>query len=297
MRTWRYEAPRDYGPTGHVRLAGYIFQTRINTSKGTQTAPLRSLLTCALHTFDSRAPPPRATPARHPRAPSPRAISARHPRVPSPQDYFRAEDDETPFDDAQMVAIHELIATRMRAKMARKFDEADRCLDQLSTEYNIFMNDKLKGWRADGKAFPTHMRIEGDGDEDEELVAALDEDKVMELLAARSIAKKDADYDEADAIVATLRNDYSVAIDDKRGSWRLVVQSGGYFRIGSRVDPFMAKKVGDLLTRRSAHQAAQEYEEADALHAELQELGISLDTRQKTWRFGKRENSRNRNRW
>ena len=185
----------------------------------------------------------------------------------------------------------------MQAKMARNFDEADRCLDQLSTEYKIFMNDKLRGWRADGKAFPTHMRIEGDGDDIEELAGALDEAKVMELLAARSIAKKDADYDAADEIVATLRNEYSVAIDDKRGSWRLVVQSGGYYRNGPRVDPFTAKQVGDLLTRRSAHQAAQEYDEADVLHAELTELNISLDTRQKTWRLDKRENSRNRNRW
>ena len=44
------------------------------------------------------------------------------------------------------------------------------------------------------------------------------------------------------------------------------------------------RQVGDLLAKRTRHQELKEYEEADALHAELTELGILLDTRLKTWK-------------
>ena len=60
--------------------------------------------------------------------------------------------------------------------------------------------------------------------------------------------------------------------------------SGRYHRVGPPVDAFTTKVVGELLERRTAHQARKEYEEADALHAELTEMGVVLDTRIKTWK-------------
>jgi hypothetical protein len=38
----------------------------------------------------------------------------------------------------------------------------------------------------------------------------------------------------------------------------VVVQYGGYFRVGPKVDPFSTKQIGDLLIRRSAHQELSE---------------------------------------
>ena len=43
-----------------------------------------------------------------------------------------------------------------------------------------------------------------------------------------------------------------------------------------------------LIARRTEHQVAREYDEADALHAELAELNISLDTRSRSWRLDTR---------
>ena len=54
--------------------------------------------------------------------------------------------------------------------------------------------------------------------------------------------------------------------------------------MGPPVDEVTTKKVGDLLERRAIHRAAQEYEQADALHGEIEALGITLDTRKQTWR-------------
>ena len=47
---------------------------------------------------------------------------------------------------------------------AARHAQADRCLAELRDDYGVFVNDKLKGWRADGGIFPTHARVEGDGD-------------------------------------------------------------------------------------------------------------------------------------
>ena len=85
-----------------------------------------------------------------------------------------------------------------------------------------------------------------------------------------------------------------VVLDDKRGTWRVVNVVGGYHRVGPKTDEFTAKLVGDLLTRRTAHQQAREYEEADALHAELTEMGITLDTRSRSWRTARVDGRRPR---
>ena len=55
------------------------------------------------------------------------------------------------------------------------------------------MNDKLKGWRADGGAFPTHERISGDGDELYD--GSTDETLVLDFLAKRSIARKEQEFE------------------------------------------------------------------------------------------------------
>ena len=107
---------------------------------------------------------------------------------------------------------------------------------------------------------------------------------VESLLEARGEAKQAKDYDTADEITARLRTEYSVVLDDKRRTWRVVVEYGGYYRVGPAVDPFTTKQVGDMLAKRTRHQELKEYDEADALHAELTEMGIVLDTRIRTWK-------------
>ena len=114
--------------------------------------------------------------------------------------------------------------------------------------------------------------------------AGVDEAGIAALLEARGEAKYAKDYATADEITARLRADYSVVLDDKRRTWCVVVEFGGYYRVGPPVDPFTTKQVGDMLTKRTAHQELKEYEEADALHAQLTEMGIELNTRIGTWK-------------
>jgi len=43
----------------------------------------------------------------------------------------------------------------------------------------------------------------------------------------------------------------------------VVVEAGGYYRVGPKVDPFTLKKVEDLLNERAKAKEEKEYEVAD----------------------------------
>jgi len=129
---------------------------------------------------------------------------------------------------------------------------------------------------AAGAAVATAARGEGG--------CGVDVPAVEALIEARGEAKQAMAYEKADEIAAALRSEHSVVLDDKRRTWRVVVEYGGYYRVGPPVDPFTTKQVGDLLEKRSRHQGLKEYAQADALHEELTEMGIILDTRVKTWK-------------
>ena len=66
---------------------------------------------------------------------------------------------------------------------------------------------------------------------------------VESLLAERGEAKQAKDYPKADELTATLRAEHAVVLDDKRRTWRVVVEYGGYYRVGPHVDAFTTKQV------------------------------------------------------
>ncbi|KOO31834.1 hypothetical protein Ctob_011208 [Chrysochromulina tobinii] len=197
-------------------------------------------------------------------------------------DYVHATDDAVQLDEQALATINSLLAKRLEAKLQMKYDEADKCKEELNEKFNVFVNDKLRAWRADGGVFPTHLRVEGDGDAE----FPVDEAAVLERLVARALARKDGDFEAADTIKEELLNKLHVALDDKAGTWRVVRLYGGYYRVGPRVDEFTEKIVAEKLEKRNALRADRNYDEADVLHAELTAMGISLDTRSRTWRKG-----------
>ena len=214
-------------------------------------------------------------------------------------DYERLHADDQPLSADDFEPINGLLAARVEAKRYRRYDEADELLAMLNN-LGVTVDDQAKMWRADGQPFdPTvWTRIAGDGDVnagdayddeygDSNIIDSnvdVDVPAVEALIASRGEAKKVKDYETADALATQLRSEYKVVLDDKRRTWRVVVEFGGYYRVGPKVDPFTTKQVGDLLERRTEHKLRKEYEEADAIHAELTEMGIVLDTRTCTWK-------------
>ena len=197
-------------------------------------------------------------------------------------DLTRSAADAADLSEEAVAAIDALLAARLQARIARRFDEADERLAELRA-LGVVVHDRLLAWRADGAGFPSHVRAEGEGDATA-AAADLDEERVLALLLQRSAAKALQDYDAADALEERLRDEHSVIADDKRGTWRLVILLGGYHHIGPAVAPVTTRRVGELLERRAAHEAAQELDAADALQAELGEMGIEIDTKFRSWR-------------
>ena len=66
---------------------------------------------------------------------------------------------------------------------------------------------------------------------------------VERLIEARGEAKQAEDYPTADELVERLRSEHCVVLDDKRRTWRVVVEYGGYYRVGPHVDAFTTKQV------------------------------------------------------
>jgi hypothetical protein len=95
-----------------------------------------------------------------------------------------------------------------------------------------------------------YKRVDGDGDAGP--CGAVDVLTVSALIEARAAAKLAKEYDSADAMAIKLRTEHTVVLNDQARTWRVVLQSGGYFRVSPEVDPLMAEQVGDLLERRSA---------------------------------------------
>lgn len=128
-------------------------------------------------------------------------------------DYARAPDDLVGLASETLDEINRLLARRLAAKMARRFDEADQCLAELQT-LGCVVNDKPPSWRADGCAFPSHTRVSS-GEDD----THVDEAYVHALLEQRANARSQKDYITADALAAQLKAELNISLDDKRGTW------------------------------------------------------------------------------
>ena len=136
-----------------------------------------------------------------------------------------SSDDNLSEDDVQ--AIEALVAQRIKAKQARDYDTADDLRYQLTSEYNVQVDDRLRQWSVGGN----FGRINGDrntndksnsnvrdrvfvrrggGNLTNEQVA-----EIAELVQERDEAKRNFDYETADAIRDTLDARFSVRVDDR----------------------------------------------------------------------------------
>ena len=59
--------------------------------------------------------------------------------------------------DLSETEIHNLIAARTQCKRSRDFQRADMIFDELK-QSGVFINDRIKAWRADGKSYISQGR-------------------------------------------------------------------------------------------------------------------------------------------
>jgi len=186
--------------------------------------------------------------------------------------------------------VTERVEERSVAKKNRDFDTADSIRDELSAQFDIAIQDKLKQWSVGGDFGPdgpspksrgVYVR-RGGGELTEEEV-----DTINKLIMERYHAKKDRDYDTADDIRDHLRNTYNIQLDDKSSEWH--VDSAEFVQVSdpgtAEVSQYDIDIIAAKIAERHVYKVNRDYESADAIRDELNEkFGVQLDDRTKEWR-------------
>jgi SAP domain len=136
--------------------------------------------------------------------------------------------------------INNLLAERLRAKMSRSFDDADRLQRQLH-DAGVKVHDGRKEWRADGMSFGMDFGNYGNNKPEQPSrtkgpyspapesgkVPERDLDEVVQLVAEYDDAKRRRVYDIADDIREQLLTKYNVYLNDRLRQWSVGDKFGG----------------------------------------------------------------------
>ena len=132
--------------------------------------------------------------------------------------YAREPSDAEELDAEAVEEIQQRVDARLKEKLLRNFQTADRLLGELE-EIGVEVSDDHRKWRADGGGFFNIYFEEGGGETPDWLAAAIEE---------RGKAKKAKDFESADRILLQLEAE-GIGIDDLRRTWRyLPAPTGGY---------------------------------------------------------------------
>ena len=206
-------------------------------------------------------------------------------------DYERSGDlrVEVPKEDE----IHDILAERVRAKRARDFERADELKAVLLSEFQVLVNDRQRSWSFGSKVDGRHdyTRV---GDLD----AAVEEEKVHEILAERVLAKRARDFDRADELKEVLQRELGVRVNDRARSWSVGASARtpswfgdghDYRRAGDLDEPIdNLETINEILAERVTAKRARDFDRADELKEVLmRDLNVRVDDRTRTWSLGR----------
>ncbi|KAJ1453284.1 hypothetical protein M885DRAFT_619180 [Pelagophyceae sp. CCMP2097] len=215
--------------------------------------------------------------------------------------------DPSSMDAPTMREIESKIEQRSRAKGKRDFAVADDLADLLRDKFNVQVDDREKTWhvhqfrsqdrREDDAAFSRTPRDYAIA-EDSAILASEDEETVRRLVADRSTAKRNRDFNEADGIRDELIEDFDVYINDKTKEWR--VGKPSFSSSDRRQDreekPFQRRGGGDLtvdqvemitiaVAERDTAKRSRRFDVADGIRDELRDVyQVTVDDRSREWR-------------
>jgi hypothetical protein len=132
---------------------------------------------------------------------------------------YRQSPDSAPFaSPLSEEEIHNFLGKRLRHKKKRDFLKADRIYEHLK-EANVYVDDRIKEWRADGIKYPFLLHAYRLSPEAGEFNATLSIVEIHRLLGERWQSKLSRDFDKADLILETL-NGAGVFVHEWKKEWR-----------------------------------------------------------------------------
>jgi len=222
--------------------------------------------------------------------------------------YVKSSYSEDVSGDVSDEAIDELVAERMACKMERDFDRADAIREDLRSEHNVLIDDRLKMWSVGGDfgtehnarrelshQFATRGYVKSTSSLE---LSPEDATYIQEQIDQRSTAKRDRDFETADDIRDFLLQKFDVSIDDKMKLWSVggaFEENGGrnpsargvYIRRGGGdLSEEVVAEINDLLMERYKHKKDRDFEQADAIRDDLEErFSVRIDDRSGEWRI------------
>lgn len=216
--------------------------------------------------------------------------------------------------------IHELLATRLQAKLRRDFQTADGIQFDL-IDAGVYVHDGNKEWRADGIPFGdmgtdgrNPSRSSGSrSDRNRDYTKSIHspdvegvEDRLVEaLIKERQKCKMLKSYEKADAIREGLREKYNILIDDRLKEWSVggdfgpehnaqreqsqAFTSRGYIMSASSdpLSPEDEEYVTAKVEERSDAKKNRDFETADYIRDELAgKFNVSIQDKLKQWSVG-----------
>jgi len=127
-----------------------------------------------------------------------------------------------PIDQDTEMQIQKLVDERGLAKRNRDYYTADEIRDELGQSFGVKINDKIKLWSVGG-VFEEETGVGGRrGYIQEETSSPVDPElanEIQSLVDERAEAKKNRDYETADDIRDSLREQFDVSLDDRMKYW------------------------------------------------------------------------------
>jgi len=210
--------------------------------------------------------------------------------------YTRQAGDTSEID---VEKVEELLQERNFLRRNREFDAADEVRNKLN-DMGVRVLDREQEWFVWRKRRPMgaprdfgplgHDYTRANDDKSELSEEVLGE--INELLRKRLEAKMSRRFEEADGYYSELKDKYNVNVyDGKKKSWRAdggKWTAPGYARAqGDEGEVADLEAVLAVVNERAAARRKRDYTEADRLRGQLQDMGIYVDDKERTWSTGK----------
>jgi len=197
--------------------------------------------------------------------------------------------------EVDVANVEELIMERAFLRRNRDFSGADEVRDALA-EIGVRVLDKEYEWYAMRKRTAGPPRERNFGPLGHDYTRAADDQteltdeqtaEINELIRKRLEAKMSRSFEEADVHYKDLKEKFNVSIYDGRTkSWR--ADGGnwappGYTRAEGDVGEVDMGAVAKLIDARIESRRKRDYNQADILRKELQDLGVYVDDKERSW--------------
>mmetsp|Transcript_11934 Transcript_11934/g.17946 ORF Transcript_11934/g.17946 Transcript_11934/m.17946 type:complete len:768 (-) Transcript_11934:44-2347(-) len=190
--------------------------------------------------------------------------------------------------------IADMVARRFQAKKDRDYDTADSIRDDLKERMGVFIDDKQRVWSV---ASNNNGPLTYEQSPSSEQLEADEHQVVVDMLQARSEAKKNREYDTADSIRDHLKSEFNVSVDDKLRQWSVggdfgasgnLAREGPYTYSGNAAKLEMSDKaiamIENLLAKRSEAKKIRDFDTADSIRERLRDLvNVEIDDKNREW--------------